>query len=544
MGGEVDALFVGYESQENLGLRYIMAYLERQGFSSRLVAFRDQEPERVVAAAREFSPKLIGFSILFQYTLAEFRTVMQLLRGAGIAAHFTAGGHFPTLRPEQVLSELPELDTVVRFEGELTTKELLEHLRNPEQWCRILGLAFRNPDRVVVNAPRALVSRLDDLPWPVRDHNPTVVRGIRVATMLASRGCHFDCSFCSIRQFYGGAPGPLRRARSPNDVVAEMHHLYEQSGVRVFVFHDDDFAVKTQRQRKWIESFLRNLDQAGLSDRIVWKISCRADDVDHDILARCRDRGLVSVYVGIESGHPAGLATLNKRCTVEQNMAALLTLKDLGLAYDMGFMLIDPDTTVEGFRANLRFLREVADLGGVPISFAKAMPLAGTALERRLLEAHRLTGTATRPDYDLLDPRMDALALFVTLHYSFRNSDPRGLVERLRAAWFDHTLAQTFESGDWIVAYQHALADITDRADLVALDTLDRLTAFVADLPPTMEAVASNWEHLNTIVGREHDEERAIAADLARVLHTFSSGLCDTFSLQDAAMPEHDYVYT
>ena len=68
----------------------------------------------------------------------------------------------------------------------------------------------------------------------------------RDPTMLASRGCLYDCSFCSIRQFYAGAPGPLRRVRSPEDVAAEMKDLYQGRDVRLFLFQDDDFAAKSE----------------------------------------------------------------------------------------------------------------------------------------------------------------------------------------------------------------------------------------------------------------------------------------------------------
>ena len=335
MSEKLDALFVGFESQENLGLRYIMAYLARQGFSSQLVPFDPNAPDAVVDFARHTDPKLIGFSIIFQYTIKEFREVLRMLRSASISCHLTAGGHFPTLRPHDTFAELPELDSIVRFEGEITTAELLSRLDQDRAWREIPGIAFRSGDETVINPPRPLVADLDELPWPARGA-PSVMRGVRAASMLASRGCCFDCAFCSIRQFYGGAPGSLRRTRSPEDVVAEMCHLNESEGIRLFIFHDDDFAAKTARQRQWMYVFLDKLHKTGLDRRIAWKISCRVDDVDASILKRAKAHGLSSVYVGVESGHREGLATLNKRTTVEQNLAALRTLKHVGLSYAWG----------------------------------------------------------------------------------------------------------------------------------------------------------------------------------------------------------------
>lgn len=544
MGEQVDALLVGFESQENLGLRYVMAHLQRHGHRVRLVPFDPREPEAVVAAAKAMRPALIGFSLIFQYTIDDFKLVTQRLREEGVDAHLTAGGHFPTLRPTETFAELPELDSVVRFEGEETALELLRRLSAPRTWESIPGLAFRRNGKIVVNPPRPLRANLDELTWPTRSETQTVVRGIASASLLASRGCCFDCAFCSIRQFYGGAPGLLRRSRSPDDVVAEMQALNEERSVRLFVFHDDDFAAKTAQQRRWIDSFLDLLDETGLARRIGWKISCRVDDIDADMLARCRAHGLISIYVGVESGSPAGLATLNKRVTVEQNLAALRTLKDSGLGYDMGFMLLDPDTTIEELQENLKFLRKVATLGGLPISFAKMMPLAGTAIERRLKDAGRLTGTTTRPDYDLLDPRVDQLALFLTLHFSFRNSSPRGLVERLRAASFDYVLARHFEGGDLVGDYGEALVGLIDRANAAALDAIDALVARVARMPAVPESVAGIWFELMAMMGSEHQAEAAINADLKRVLARYSPALAEAFDDEDREEPEDVYVYT
>jgi radical SAM superfamily enzyme YgiQ (UPF0313 family) len=543
MSNKIDALLVGFESQENLGLRYVMSYLQSRGFSVELVPFDPKHPERVLAAAKAWSPSLIGFSIIFQYTIDDFRLVIEGLRREGIDAHLTAGGHFPTLRPADTFAELPMLDSIVRFEGEQTAAALLAQIDAAQTWERIPGLAFRRGGDIVVTAARPLAADLDTLPWPARSDTHTEVRGVRVASLLASRGCCFDCAFCSIRQFYGGAPGPLRRARSPENVLTEMQHLHDRHGIRLFVFHDDDFAAKTGGQRRWMKRFLDLLEDSGLGRRIGWKISCRVDDVEADIFARCKALGLMSVYVGVESGSPEGLATLNKRVTVEQNLDALATLKEVGLAYDMGFMLLDPETTITELRDNLRFLRRVAELGGVPISFAKTMPLAGTAIEQRLEGAGRLGGTRTRPDYDLLDPRLDQLAIFMTLHFSFRNSSPRGLVERLRAASFDHSVARRFEAGSWIAAYGEALNELMDRANVSALTALEALVERVAALPATPESVASIWFELKEMMGPEHQAEADINADLKRLLFRYSPELGAALAAEDRNEPEDVYVY-
>ena len=107
-GCRTDVLLVGYDKQENLGLRSILANLRSLGYRAELAPFAPGCNESILAATRSLKPRLIGFSLIFQYTLEEFGQLMRELRHNGVDAHFTAGGHFPTLRPKETLALLPE----------------------------------------------------------------------------------------------------------------------------------------------------------------------------------------------------------------------------------------------------------------------------------------------------------------------------------------------------------------------------------------------------------------------------------------------------
>jgi len=520
-----DAILVGWERQENLGLRHILSYLEGEGYRVRLVPYAPGAEDKVVRAVCEADARLVGFSVIFQYNLRDYGELMKALRKAGVESHFTAGGHYPSLRPENTLREIPELDTVVRFEGELTARELLERLDRPETWGEIQGLTFRRDGEVVVNPARPLIEDLDRLPWPARGEQVQSVRGIPMAPMLASRGCLFDCSFCSIRQFYGQAPGPLRRTRSPEDVAREMRYLFDARGVRLFLFQDDDFAAKTENQRDWVGRFLLALDRERLTGRIGWKISCRVDDIEPEIMTRCRDRGLLTVYLGVESGSASGLKTLNKHATVEQNLRSMRILKETGVDADMGFMLLDPGSTLESVRENVAFLREVADLGGPPICFVKTLPLAGTAMEKQLAEEGRLTGDPLRPDYRFLDPRLDHYALWITLRFSHRNSAPNGLVETLRIAHFDQLVARAFEPEPWTEEYGAKLRRLINHANESAISTLER-TLEIVDECPDADSVALAWRYLDRISAEDAAAQARMFRELDGVLERYSPTLC------------------
>lgn len=475
----LDVLLIGYEDQTSLGLRSIASFLKSQGYVSKLISYKKEDRAELLEFINKNQPLLIGFSIVFQFSLYEFLDLMSFLRDSGISQHFTAGGHLPSLRPIEVLQVAPHLDSIVRFEGELTILELLEKLDYPEKWFEIQGLAFRSDKQIICTQPRPLIEDLDSL--PLIDHGQPGILGrdIRTASILASRGCLFECSFCSIRQFYGGAHGSLRRVRSSQSVVNEMKLLYEQSGVRFFLFQDDDFAARSKAQREWLKSFLDDLDQSGLVGNIAWKISCRVDDIDQQMLDACHARGLRAVYLGVESGNSMGLHIFNKHTTVEKNLNTIELLKCNNLVFNIGFMLFDPSSTYETLQENIRFLRRVASDGSFPVNFCKMLPYAGTPIENELRKAGRLKGSLAQPDYDFLDPRVDLYAYFVSKIFHRRNFDVLGLVNRL-------LLAQLGQDLDISLAHiqprnedTNKLREIIAYSNSVALDVLEKLLELI-----------------------------------------------------------------
>lgn len=532
MNRPVDALFIAYETQENLGVRSVMAVLEEAGFTATLVPFVPGRYDQVIQAVQQLRPALVGFSIIFQYTVQDFNDLATRLRQAGVTAHFTAGGHFPSIRPEQVMDLIPALDSIVRFEGEYTLLELLKRLASPGEWGEVLGLAYRTLGHVRINPPRPLIADLDKLPRLLRGEPHELSRGVRTASMLASRGCLYDCSFCSIRQFYQGAPGQLRRSRSPRAVVAEMADLYEQNDVRFFNFQDDDFAAKTREQRRWIDEFLREISAADLADRVIWKIACRVDDVDHELLRRCQAHGLVGVYLGVESGNPGGLKTLNKHVTVEQNAAAIQTLKDLDILFEMGFMLFDPSSTVETLAQNIRFLENVMLDGRAPMNFCKMLPYAGTPIELQLQREGRMRGTISQPDYSFPDPRLEIYAHFVHLAFQKRNFTYSGLVERLSTCLFDAVLARCVENEPGADDYRRDLQALTGELNRIAIQTLQASLEFIAGRD--LFGILNGWGYLKDLMAWEKAEEARLESELATITARYNPELNQAVLLERA----------
>ena len=399
-------LFVAHLEQDNLGIGYVASMLQLGGYK---IVFSDvtQQPGEILSQIKRHRPLIVGFSIIFQYQIHQYAELISYLRSAGVDCHFTAGGHFPSLRFKENLEYVQGLDSIVLFEGEHTMLALANNLRNGGDWRRLRGMAFRSARGPRQTALRKVERHLDHLPIPIRISTTSTLGGLKVASVLASRGCYYNCTYCSIRQFYTEAGGQLKRFRNPDAIVAEMKLLMQQDGYRVFLFQDDDFPMAGRFGRAWANQFCDSLEQAGIHHRVIWKISCRVNELDRDLLVRFSERGLFHVYLGIESGCDQSLREMNKKATSEGNLEATQLLRELNMSCDYGFMLFEPSSTFASVAQNLEFLKTICSEGVYTVTFCKMLPYAGTEVERGLRAQGRLIGGLGLEDYRLLDPLLD-----------------------------------------------------------------------------------------------------------------------------------------
>jgi anaerobic magnesium-protoporphyrin IX monomethyl ester cyclase len=464
LGETAEIALIGYQDQGNLGMGYLSAVLQRRGHTVLMIDVRNGL-EKIAKQLVAQQPLVVGFSLIFQVFLPQFRKLARGLRTAGINSHFTIGGHFPSLCPDEVLKHFPELDSVVRFEGEETLVDLVERLLSKQDWRKTPGLAFLKDGQVTESEPRALVEDLDSLPYPYRPFEPEQIGGFPTLPLLASRGCARRCSFCSIHTFYRTAPGKVVRVRKPAKVVEEMLYLLQDHSVRIILFQDDDFPIWGPAGRRWADELVGRMYDAGLVDRMIWKISCRAEYVEYELFKKLHDAGLFLVYMGLESGTEQGLKVLNKQITVEQNLAAVRTLKELELNVSYGFMLFDPSSTFESVRENLTFLKNVTGDGRAAAVFSRMLPYGGTPIRDALKKEGRLRGDLTRPDYVFLDLRLNEFydLLMPTVRPWIHR---QGLTYQLDYAWDEFTTLTRLTRGmQGAEEYRKALQSLTMEAN-------------------------------------------------------------------------------
>lgn len=424
-----NVFLIGFQEQDNLGIGYIGSTLLSSGFEVYVADYHIGN-EKILSEILKCDPIVVGFSVIFQYHIENITELIIFLRINNIRCHFCAGGHYPSLRYKEFFKSIPQLDSIVLFEGEITFLELVSSIKERREWRQIRGIAFRHEDEIITTPLRKLTENLDDFPPPVRPPLREYALNKKYATIIASRGCVYNCVYCSIREFYSRPPGRVKRIRDPLMVVEEMKLLYEEEGCSIFIFQDDDFPISGSRGLNWINLFCNSIIENGLLGKIMWKINCRPDEVEFNILKKMKEFGLFLVYLGIETGTDQNLNYFNKRMNTNSTFNAVSILNRLDILYDYGFMLFDPQSTIESVLDNISFLNKLCGDGSSPISFCKMLPYAETQIENDLRKAGRMTGPIGHEDYDFLDPRLneaynlstDLYKNWIMSHYGLLNS--------------------------------------------------------------------------------------------------------------------------
>ena len=280
------------------------------------------------------------------------------------------GGSHGTFWDENALREYPSLDIVVRREGEQTFIELIDKINNQSSLNNVLGITYRNVEKIVRNEDRPFIEDLDSLPFPA--HHLMPIENLKhngkiIFPLVSSRGCVFWCDFCSTVRMFGRG----YRMRSPKNVVDEMQFVHDKYGVDQVTFYDDAFSVDRDRVIKICEE-LQNRKL-----HMKWDCGTRVDMVDRELMKTMRDSGCFAVWLGVESGSEAILGAMNKRIKLDQTRLAYKTAHQLGLMTIANVVLGFPGETEQTARETIRFVNE---LNPDDVGFYIATPYPGTPM--------------------------------------------------------------------------------------------------------------------------------------------------------------------
>src|ERR1043166_1532141 len=253
-----------------------------------------------------------------------------------------------------------------------------------------------------------------------------------------------------------------------------MRREYVERGVRLFVFHDDNFFVPAVAKNVERYRLLRELlDGAGMRD-IGLVIKCRPNDVDPELFRQLKAMGMIRAYVGIETNSDEGVVSLNRRITPEDNRRALTVFRGLDIYYSYNVLILGPEATLDGVRRNLDFMEEFGD---VPFNFCRAEVYAGTPLREILEHQGRLKGDYFAWGYEMREPRVEVLFRIAMTAFAGRNFKHDGVANLNLGVRFDNEVMRRFFPECWHAGWQARLVGFS-RA--VADDSVTRMREALA----------------------------------------------------------------
>ena len=365
------ALFVVNDlvAAEPIGVMQLAALLRQAGHAVHLAGARQTSLPPLLA---EFRPQLVGYSTCTGLHRPLLRLNRRLKRDFQFVALF--GGPHATFFPEMVAE--PGVDAICVGEGEGAMLDVATALDSGNSLAGIANLWVKLPDGIVRSPPRPLLSDLDALPFPdrsLRYATDTASRLYPVKSVLAARGCPFQCTYCfnhGYARLYGPAWNAMR-LRSVGNIIAEVLELRSASPLELVQFRESVFP--------WHEPWLEEL-AARWPTEVGLPFYChvRADLLTHRRVALLRQAGCVSVNMGIECGdEQIRREQLGRPMSDEQIVAACTWLHQQGIRILADNMLGLPGTTLQTDLVTLRLNQRCG------VDYALAMlfqPYPGTRL--------------------------------------------------------------------------------------------------------------------------------------------------------------------
>lgn len=332
----------------NLGLMYLASVLRNCNFNVSILdlSFHSTDTWFTVIPKAD----LYGISIMttsYHHAL----NIRDICKKINSNCKIIVGGSHPSALPEETAKDF---DIVVVGEAEGIILHVIEHIKFDKQYPKI----FYGNKKLM---------NIDNIPFPARDLVPIkeytrTINGIRTTSIIASRGCIYQCSFCinSTRKLFSKT-----RFRSVDNIIREMKELIFKYDFKSFIFYDDSFTLHPK-----LDELLDKIKELN----IIFRSNGNARKDKLPLFEQLYDSGCREICFGIESGSQEILDRINKKVTVEQNRNAILEAKRAGLMVKAFLMVGSPGESWDTIKETVNFINETKPQYWTLFSF---VPLPG-----------------------------------------------------------------------------------------------------------------------------------------------------------------------
>jgi anaerobic magnesium-protoporphyrin IX monomethyl ester cyclase len=378
----IDAANEGWKNLEQID-----ATKYRQGLKNKEITDR----------IKRFSPDIVGIAILFPGWWKTSYEVASIAKSIDKNVITVLSGLHPSARPAYCLKH-PNTDFVVMGEAEYTMLELAGVLEqgNKEDLKKIRGIGYIKNGEIVITPPRPAIQDLDSLPFPARHLLPMDKYFAAIkenpqrgeiskpwATMITSRGCPYNCIFCTMKIING----KKWRARTPENVVNEIEQLIHTYNIKAIDFIDENMTLDKAR----MENICDLIMERGLDIDWYTPNGIRADTLDENLLTKMKESGCKKIRVAPESGVQRVVdKIIKKNLNLREVEKAVILSKKAGIKVGCFFIIGLIGETKEYIKKNIKYQHNHTRLGVDSFYFSYATPVYGTELYEQALQGNFL----------------------------------------------------------------------------------------------------------------------------------------------------------
>lgn len=385
-----------------LGIAYMAGVLQENNIDVEILdaSAEDMDFKDVEKELLKRKPDLVALTALTP-TIGRALETAQVVKETLPDSIVVMGGYHPTFNFIETLED-ENVDIVIRGEGEYIMLNLVQALENQSSLHDVKGIVFedKNSKEIVVNPEAPLIQNLDELPFPALNLLPMkkyrlLDMDTHMTTMITTRGCPMQCSFCSSAAMHG----KKIRERSVENIVDEIEYLKTNYDIDTIAFMDDTFTLKKRKVMAICDEILkRNIE-------IMWGCTSRVDTLDEKLLKKMKEAGCITIFIGVESADQQQLDNMCKNTTITKIENAFKIAHKLKIRTIASVALGMPGDTKEIMNKTVKFVHKLKPNYAI---YSLATPYPGTRFYKEAFEKN-LIKIKDWSKYTLITPILETI---------------------------------------------------------------------------------------------------------------------------------------
>lgn len=385
-----------------LGIAYMAGVLQENNIDVEILdaSAEDMDFKDVEKELLKRKPDLVALTALTP-TIGRALETAQVVKETLPDAIVVMGGYHPTFNFIETLED-ENVDIVIRGEGEYIMLNLVQALENQSSLHDVKGIVFedKNSKEIVVNPEAPLIQDLDELPFPALNLLPMkkyrlLDMDTHMTTMITTRGCPMQCSFCSSAAMHG----KKIRERIVENIVDEIEYLKTNYDIDTIAFMDDTFTFKKRKVMAICDEILkRNIE-------IMWGCTSRVDTLDEKLLKKMKEAGCITIFIGVESADQQQLDNMCKNTTIAKIENAFKIAHKLKIRTIASVALGMPGDTKEIMNKTVKFVHKLKPNYAI---YSLATPYPGTRFYKEAFEKN-LIKIKDWSKYTLITPILETI---------------------------------------------------------------------------------------------------------------------------------------